>query len=255
MGDPTSLFPKNYLLTLLLHNAALSGLCWLLGKWVVRRGVKVNYTRKLNHLALFLIPIGLAPLLPYAPSPWTISASAAAFLVTTLVFAEPVRSRVPAVATAFASVDRPEDRPHTLTWIVTQAMAAYAVLVLVFAWLSWCGRPDLVAVPLLVTGIGDGLAEPVGVRFGRHRYRVPSLAAGRAYVRSLEGSACVFLTAVVTVACFAGSLSGPQLLALLVLVPAVMTAAEAVSPHAWDAPILYLVGGGTVAGVLTLIPV
>ena len=36
------------------------------------------------------------------------------------------------VKTAFASVDRPEDRPHTLAWIISQAIAAYLVLVAVF---------------------------------------------------------------------------------------------------------------------------
>lgn len=248
------MFPANFLFTLFLHYAWLAAVCWLLGKLVLLRGVKVNYTRKLSHLALFVIPIALAPLLPYTPNVWTITASAVVLVLTTLLFLAPIRTRVPAVATAFASVDRPEDRPYSLLWIVTQELAAYAALVTVFYALRSCGRPELIAVPLLVTAVGDGLAEPVGVRFGRHRYRVPSLAAGRTYVRSLEGSACVFVTAAVVVACCAGGLTRPQLAALLVLLPPAMTAAEAVSPHTWDAPFLYLTAGGMIAAVLTYLP-
>ena len=45
-------------------------------------------------------------------------------------------------------------------------------------------------VGYLVAGWGDAIAEPVGRAWGRHRYRVPSLAGVPAY-RSLEGSAAV----------------------------------------------------------------
>ncbi len=44
----------------------------------------------------------------------------------------------------------------------------------------------------LVCGWGDAVGEPVGTRWGRHRYRVRSLS-GVPATRSLEGSAAVFL--------------------------------------------------------------
>ena len=246
--------PVNYLWTLLLHNLLLAALCWILGVWVLRCGVKVNYTRKINHFALMIVPLAAAPLLPYEPNLWTITATLVVFVIMTGIFVGPIRERISMVKTAFASVDRPEDQPHTLLWIITQAVAAYAVLMGLFLLLRWLGHPELVAVPLIVTGIGDGLAEPVGVRFGRHQYRVPSLARGRVYVRSLEGSACVFLIGLLTVLAFSGGISRPQWIALLVVLPLLMTFVEAISPHSWDAPFLYAAGGGCIAAVLTLLP-
>lgn len=155
---------------------------------------------------------------------------------------------------AFASIDRPEDRPYTLLWIITQSLRAYVVLVGIFLILMSLHHPELIAIPLLVTAIGDGLAEPIGIRFGRHKYPVRSWVAERTYARSVEGSACVFVVAVVIALCYSASLSSQQLLALVILRPPIMTITEALSPHSWDAPFLYAAGGGTVAGVLTVLP-
>lgn len=46
-------------------------------------------------------------------------------------------------------------------------------------------------------GAGDAVAEPVGLRFGKHRYKVPSLKKVRISERSLEGSLSVFLISVI----------------------------------------------------------
>ena len=238
----SDLLPTNYLLTLWLHNAILAAVCYVTGLMVQRWSVKVNYTRKINHFALMIIPFGLAPVLPYDPNPVTITVTLVVFVIATSLFAAPIRSRFPMVATAFASVDRPEDRPHTLPWILTQAIASYAVLVGVF-WILSPSHPELLALPLVITGVGDGLAEPIGVRFGRHRYRVPSLAAGRRYTRSVEGSAVVGIVSVAVVIGVGGNLTSQQWWALILATPVIMTVAEAVSPHSWDAPILYAAGG------------
>lgn len=41
-------------------------------------------------------------------------------------------------------------------------------------WLERHEKAALIYITVLVAGIGDGLAEPVGVRFGRHPYRARS---------------------------------------------------------------------------------
>lgn len=242
--------PANYLVTLWLHNVMLAAMCVVTGWMVVRFGVKTNYTRKINHFALMVIPFGLGAVLPYKATPLTISVTLFVFVATTLVFLVPVRRRFAIVEMAFASVDRPEDRPHTLSWIVSQAIASYAVLVAIFLILSDWEHAELIAIVLIVTGVGDGLAEPVGVRFGKHRYGVPSLAKGRRYDRSVEGSACVFVVALITIYFVGGHVTPPQWWGLIVAIPTVMTVAEAVSPHSWDAPILYASGGATIVAVL-----
>ena len=45
-------------------------------------------------------------------------------------------------------------------------------------------------------GAADAVAEPVGVRFGKHRYRVPSLRKVRVSERSVEGSLSIFVVSV-----------------------------------------------------------
>lgn len=246
------LLPNNYVISVVLHDIVLAASCYVTGWCVQRYDVKVNYTRKINHFLLMLMPFVLAWWFPYAPSMATTIASLVVFVLLTGLFLAPIRSRIPLIATAFASVDRPEDRPHTVAWIISQAVAAYLVIMVVFLALRWLDAIELIAVPLLINGIGDGFAEPIGVRFGRHRYRVPSLVSGRCYTRSYEGSACVWITSVVVILCLLPTLSWPVFIGLIILVPPVMTLTEAFSPHSWDAPFMYAVGGACVSLVVLI---
>ena len=59
-------------------------------------------------------------------------------------------------------------------------------------------------IPLIVNGLGDGLAEPIGIRFGKHKYRARALWYGGRmcsgnFHRTLEGSAYVFFSGVLSV--------------------------------------------------------
>ena len=45
----------------------------------------------------------------------------------------PLRSNIRPLDVCFASLDRPEDRPKTLQWIVTQVIAGY-LLLSIFNW-------------------------------------------------------------------------------------------------------------------------
>ncbi len=243
---------ENYWLNEILRVLVLYGSAYLLGRWVVDHGIRVNYTRKIFHFILFFFPLLLADHLPYQASITTTMLSGLIFLLCIVTFIRPLRMRLPFLATAYAAIDRPEDRPFTLLWVSTQVVVTYLVIVLVVFWLSRYGKPALIYIAVLVAGIGDGLAEPVGVRFGRHTYRVHALFTGRRYTRSLEGSACVFLSAILAVIVLRAHLTETQLLLALLIVPPSMTLAEAVSPHTWDGPLLYLVGGASLVGVLEL---
>ena len=249
----SEIFPANYLSTLLLHNLLLAGLCYVLGVAVRRLDWRVNYTRKINHFALMVIPFAIGPILPYEPSWVTITTTLVVFLITTSLFIQPIRGRFSMIDTAFTSVDRPEDRPHTLLWILTQAIAAYAVLVVLFLTFAKFDLHDFIVIPLLVNGIGDGLAEPIGVRFGRHRYRVPSLASGRHYTRSIEGSACVVVMSMITVMLLQPQMTTPQFVTMMIVVPVGLTVAEAFSPHSWDSPFMYAVAGMIIVPIMRLV--
>lgn len=242
----------NFWLNELLKTIVLYGTAYFLGLWVIKCGIRVNYTRKIFHFVLFFFPLFLADHLPFQASVTTTLLSGLIFLFCISTFAQPLRAKSAFLTTAYAAIDRPEDRPFTLLWISTQVIATYLVIILMVLWLTQYGKQSLIYIAVLVAGIGDGLAEPVGVRFGKRKYRVKALFTERSYTRSLEGSACVFLSAILAILILHAQLNNAQLFLALGVVPIAMTLAEAFSPHTWDGPFLYLVGGASVIGVLEL---
>jgi len=213
------------------------------GLLVKHKGVKVNYTRKLNHFCLFLVPVLLDSLFPYENSLDTLLTSAVVAILPLLMYVKPIRSRNRVISLMFLSFDRPEDRPHTLRWLLTQTIVGYLVMIPMGVIFFTMGLEYLIFIPVLINGLGDGLAEPIGIRFGRHSYNVRALFTEKKYVRTVEGSLCVYLASFLIILLF-----GPvfptqlQLIVALLVVPIVMTVAEAVSPHTWDTPLLFLVG-------------
>ncbi|MFN8823246.1 MAG: hypothetical protein ACK5YV_15185 [Betaproteobacteria bacterium] len=242
----------NYWLIEILKAIVLYGSAYFLGLWVIKRGVRVNYTRKIFHFVLFFFPLFLADHLPFQASVTTTLLSGTIFLLCIGTFVYPLRSRFQFLATAYAAIDRPEDRPYTLLWVSTQVIATYIVIVMMVLWLGQYEKQVLIYIAVLVAGIGDGLAEPVGIRFGKRKYQVRALFTDRRYTRSLEGSSCVFVSAVLAILILKSHLTDTQLLLALGIVPVTMTLAEALSPHTWDGPFLYLVGGVSLIAVLEL---
>ena len=242
----------NYLLSELMLLAVLYATSYGLGLAVSTYRVRVNYTRKIVHFLLFFAPSFISVYLPYEKSLLTIGGSCLFFLAYLGTLAEPVRARVPVFAMGFAAIDRPEDRPFTLLWLSTQTAATYGVIVGLIVILGQMGRPELIFLPLIINGIGDGLAEPVGVRFGRHKYTVRALFTRERYTRSLEGSACVFVSALAALAFLAGSFTGTQLLLACLTIPLAATLVEAFSPHTWDSPFIYGAVGGLTVGILAV---
>jgi phytol kinase len=92
-------------------------------------------------------------------------------------------------------------------------------------------------VGYLVTGFGDAVAEPIGTRFGRHSYRVPSLTSVQA-VRSLEGSTAVFISCIIAI--IGALILSPDLvfsewsIVAIPLLGFICVLIEAFTPHGWD---------------------
>ena len=222
---------------------SLMGLvAYFCGLLAVYKAVKVNYTRKIVHFSIFLIPIYLDRVLVFERTLTVSLISSFAAIAILLVYMKPLRERVSFFQMMFNAIDRPEDRPYTLLWLFTQTLAAYLVVVPCIYIFIMFGMQDLILIPLLITAIGDGLAEPVGVRFGRHKYRVSAFTTNRIYYRTLEGSSCVFIASLVIVGAHHAYFSTPQFIAAMVVMPVVMTLTEAFSPHTWDTPTLFLAG-------------
>ncbi len=223
-----------------------------LGKWLVQKGVKVNYTRKIFHFVFFFFPVVLVSVFPFEYSIQLTILSGMVLLACLCTMYEPVRKKSVFLATAYSAIDRPEDRPFTLIWVSTQLVATYLVLILMVTWLAQYDKSALISITFLIAGIGDGLAEPVGVRFGKRSYNVHALFTNRKYTRTVEGSMCVFFSGILAVLLHIEVLNQSQLILALLIIPVTMTLAEGLSPHTWDGPFLYLAGGISTVAVLEI---
>lgn len=246
------LFDITFLLTQATSLLLLMTVQYSTGLMVIHWDMKVNYTRKINHFLLFVVPIVLNQGYATDQSVGLFVLGALMAVLKFVFYTEPFRQRLPFIKVMFTSFDRPEDRPHTLLWLVSQTAIGYLVLIPIGLLLSHYGRIELLLIPLLIYGIGDGLAEPVGVRFGRHRYRVQGLFTKRPFYRSYEGSACVFITSVVVLAVHRRHFTSLQFWIAMFVIPLLMTIAEARSPHTWDSPLMFFAGGLSVWAIVLL---
>jgi dolichol kinase len=213
------------------------------GGRLVERGLRVNYTRKIHHFAIVTLPWIVRSALGLENNGLVMGLAVFLLPFHLLLFCLPIRSRIPAVATMFRCVDRPEDRPHTLFWLATQYAAVCTIFPLLYALLAARGVESWLGIVIAVIAFGDGLAEPVGVAFGRHAYSVAAFGTSKQYRRTWEGSACVALAAVVAVLFFRNTFTDLQFALGLSILPISAAIAEARSPHTLDAPFLFLVLG------------
>lgn len=230
----------SYLIILISIFFVIQYICGLL---VQRKGIKVNYTRKLIHFALFFLPFFLEKILLSDSNPTANGLGMLASLSTHLLYFNPIRSRIGIINTAFMGLDRPEDRPNTLKWLFTQNLLASFVMGNLSFLLTLYSIENLIYIPIFINAIGDGLAEPIGIRFGRHKYQTRALFSKQKYTRSLEGSAAVFITSIVMVIVYTSFFTQIQFIILLATLPLLMTIGEAISPHTLDNPFLYLICG------------
>ena len=234
------------IIKIIIMMVILTSVAYASGSLVYYKGVKVNYTRKINHFALFFVPMFLDNILPAEPSIESIIIGSFLAVVGLAIYIKPVRNKSRIIERMFLSFDRPEDRPNTLLWLSTQITFGYLILIPAIIFFISIGYGDLILIPILVNGIGDGLAEPVGVRFGRLKYKTYALFSKIKYERTVEGSACVFFTSLIVIIFFHSSFTSAEFFSALIIFPLVMTLAEALSPHTWDTPFLFLFGFFTI---------
>ena len=156
---------------------AWSGACLFIAGWLKKhRRWKTGYTRKLFHFLIFSTAaatqfrLGLPVLCIFG-------VSTSLWIALALL-----RGKGNMLYEAFA---REKDAPHRTLYIVTPYMATLLGGTLANIYFG----PAALA-GYLVTGVADAVAEPIGTRFGKNTYRVPSLRSVKA-MRSLEGSGAV----------------------------------------------------------------
>jgi phytol kinase len=156
-----------------------AGAGFLVGWLRCVRNVRTAYTRKIFHFAIFTMATVVHLI-------WKLPGVTVLGIVTTSIVLYAVwrGNGFP----LYEALARPSDAPHRTLFIIvpllTTMIGGIATNIL-FARYAYIGY--------LVCGWGDAVGEPVGSRWGRHRYRVPSLGGVPAQ-RSVEGSSAVFLT-------------------------------------------------------------
>jgi phytol kinase len=189
----------------------------------LRRGVRTGYTRKVFHVLTFITAAALQATLGL-PLLCLFGAAVTTVLAYTLVRGDghPM----------YEAIAREKDEPYRTYYIIVPYLAT---LVGGVAGSIWFGPASIIGY--LVGGLGDAAGEPVGTRWGKHRYSVPTLNRIKT-TRSIEGSIGVFLAS--TIAISIGILVLPQFtlsprsMVLIPVVAGVCTFVEAMSPHGWD---------------------
>lgn len=206
------------------------GSLWLAG-WLKRdKNLQTGYTRKIFHFLIFSSAAGIQAF-------WGVRLVCLFGGMTSLViFYAVLRGNGHLLYEALA---REKDTPHRTYYILTPYVAT-----LLGGLSSNILFSEAALAGYLVAGLGDAVGEPVGTRFGKHTYRVPSFK-GVPAIRSYEGSAAVcVISLVATIIAFSIS---PHLIfpshALLIIPAIALLSAflEAVSPHGWDNAVMQVV--------------
>jgi phytol kinase len=187
------------------------------------RGLNTGYTRKIFHFLIFT-SAAVIHFMWGLPGVFIFGA-----MTSLVIFYALLRGDGHLLYEAMA---REKDAPHRTYYIIAPYLAT---LVGGLAGNFWFAKAAIIGY--LVTGIGDAVAEPVGVRWGKHQYRVPSLSHVKS-LRSLEGSAAVFFASALMI--LLGIALSPHFNLNIVavwkipLLALLCAGVEAVSPHGWD---------------------
>eukprot|EP01083_Nonionella_stella_P262660 892960_1 len=152
--------------------------------------------------------------------------------------------------------ERPEDRPNHILWIQTQMTLTYFVLFALSFWWSSLNAGLQILIPTIIGGLGDGLAEPVGVKFGKdccgidNRYTTHGCCTKYDYTRSVAGSSMVLLSGYVGVALAYPAYTMWQFVIAMVIVPPIGCIVEAKAPHTLDNPFIAAITGIVATSIL-----
>ena len=199
----------------------IAAAAWFVGRLHRMNRKAVPYTRKLFHFMIFSgagllqVRFGLKTVVLFGM--WTSAA---------VLFAVARGRGFP----FYDALARPKDHPRETLFILVPLAATALGGVLSNLWF-----PDTAFLGILVTGWADAIAEPVGARWGKHPYHVPSLFGVNAR-RSLEGSAAVLATGIAAVAlCGAWMHWGvPNTLQIALACGVTAAVVEAMSHHGLD---------------------
>jgi phytol kinase len=148
-----------------------------LAAWLnIQKQWKTPYTRKVFHFLIFSTA-SLLQLVHGLPAVIILGIVTSLFVLAAVYRGEDSR--------LYKALARPSDTPQQKLFILVPLFTTALGGVLSNLFFG-----PFASIGYLVGGWGDAVGEPVGTRWGQHRYRVLSLAGVKAS-RSLEGSAAV----------------------------------------------------------------
>lgn len=157
----------------------------LAAAWLAARlkshGVRTGDTRKVFHFCIFTLAAVLSGSLGF---------DAVNLLGGMTALAVLAALRRGAGNPFYEALARESDAPHRSLYVLLPLLAT-ALGGITSAVLFGSAA----TVGMAVAGFADAVAEPIGIRWGRHRYRVPTFPGSPPATRSLEGSAAVFAAA------------------------------------------------------------
>lgn len=203
-----------------LSTALRKRLCWADG-----------YSRKLNHVGIMLITV---PLLAFLPDAQLLPAVFVGSLGLVAIYAVSALSSRPLVFGIVSGSLRQRDAPYSRFFFFLPLVSFNVALSLSTLFFPM----DIVRVAFYTVALADGLAEPVGLRFGRgNTYQVRDLVWGRRNTKSLAGSSVVFLVAfaiAMAMLAMAPGVAPAAAAGVALLYAGATTAVEAVSPRGLD---------------------
>jgi phytol kinase len=199
----------------------VSAVAFFVGRLRIREHVITPYTRKIFHFLIFTmaavlqVACGLKAVVIFGC--WT---SAAILAAVWRGNGNPL----------YEALARSKDAPHRSLFILIPLASTIAGGLLANLFF-----PETAFIGYLVTGWADAIAEPVGTRWGKHIYSVPSLFGVRA-TRSLEGSSAVLLIGMIAVLICGGVLDVElkKIVLLALLCGPLAAVVEAFSHHGLD---------------------
>lgn len=210
---PSFDFALKYSLPLLAYLGLSLGIVWM----VYRIKIQAPYPRKLFHVlifsgaAFFQYRLGIHAVILFGI--WT-----SLVILLALILGK--------TCWFFHALTRPQDAPKEKRLILLAwASTLLGGLVSNFFF------PNTAFWGYWIVGWGDALAEPVGLRWGKHFYKVPFSAK-----RSIEGSFAVFLGSLLASVCWGGffHLDMVQMVYFGLLCGLTASFAEAISPYGLD---------------------
>jgi len=197
-------------------------IAYLSGYLKLKKRLKTNYTRKIFHFTIFSTA-GLMGLFVGFHGVIVFGSWVGIFILIIIHLGDG--------NIFYEGMAREQDSPHRSFYIIVPFLSTA-----IAGMLDNILFGPVALIGYLVAGWGDAVGEPVGVRFGKHKYKVPSRKDVLCY-RSVEGSLAVFVTS--TFASFlvlSIALEHPIMVSFFSAIVVGFTTAivEAFSPHGID---------------------